>query len=284
MNKKLKLTLTFIACVALFVVVFLVANRSNNGNDDALLNELRNKIKKEVATQSNIDFSSYQMLVDSIDAWKKQGSVKSKDVAILHKTLYEEVSGKIFALYNDVLARYNSNPDKSHQQLLDYNELAEKIESDITTLGESAGGKSVDVKNLHSLYMDIRSLVQNRQAPTPDFDRQKLTWTSFDDQKQQLLDTIAGYRNNQWYAKIKHIKGFAEAVDPKEVAAAIEKCRNSYYEELAEQIMDYFDKKGDQSPAYMKVFSDFDDQTDDDSDAFHKLVINYKIYIDAYKN
>ena len=48
MNRKLKLILASVACVALLAVIFLVANRSNGGNDDAYMNELRNRIKKEV--------------------------------------------------------------------------------------------------------------------------------------------------------------------------------------------------------------------------------------------
>ena len=285
MNKQLKWGLVSAVCVAILVVIFIVVNRANSRSDDEVLDELRQRINNELSAQNSLDESTYKMMVDSIDTWKQRGIINAKGVLALRTALAESMSGKVFALYNDVLARYNDNPDEARKKMTSYYDLVDEMSSDMDSLGVSSlGGKFADIQQLHSLYTEIWSAAKFGQRPAPDFDSKNLSWTSFDEMKARIVATVTGYHDNRWYPKVKHIEGFADAVDKESITAMVEGCRDDYYEELSKQIVDYFDKcKGNQTEGYGKVLKAFGAQTDTVSDVYTNLKRDYKIYYDSYK-
>ena len=285
MNKNLKLALIFVGVVAALVVVFNIESIHDwfePDPDPSLFEKRLNEVKSKIEAMNGYDEKAYKDLVSDIDVWKNRKDINEEGRQSLRMTLYEGMIAKIKASYNNALANYNDNPTAAHNSMANNVKGLDAVAKDMKkTLDSDAN----EIKELHKLYTAIYNFVRGGHKPSVDFNEESFTWTSFDDHKRSFISAANSYRNNSLYSKLSHIKGFNEGLSESQVASKVEANRKSYYEELSDAIVECFSKSGDnQLESYKRVVNQFDDQTDDDSDAFNNLMRAYGIYRDSYSN
>ncbi len=287
MNKNLKLALIFVGVCAVLFVVFNIGdiikslNGEDEGNSPSSFEEQLENLKSRMEAMDGYDQKAFKDLVADIDVWKKRTDIDEEGRATLRLTLFEGMLKKIEADYNNTLANYNDKPADAHKRL---SNDAKGLDDVAKIMEKPLDIAANEIKTLHQLYINVYNFVNSGHKPTAEFNEESKTWISFDDHKDVFTATAAKYRNNPLYSKLNHINKFNEGLSDSNVRAIVEQHRDSYYEELAKKIIDYFSNSGDeQTGKYSEVLYDFNLQTGDDSPAYKNLLREYRVYRASYE-
>lgn len=126
-------------------------------------------------------------------------------------------------------------------------------------------------KNLEDFIAEIKNSIKNR---TPEFEEGSKTWLSFDEGYNWYIEY---YKKNPLYSKIESQKLFSDK--------EIQEIKEKYYDTLADTIIKASNTMEDRVlQTYKNVIEDFDEETDNNSNAYKKLMQWYRNYRERWRN
>jgi len=282
------MALIFVGVIAVLAVIFYFDDFQKiiGGDEVVTSSELEGRlaeVKSKVEAMDGYNSKDFKDLVANIDVWKNKTYIDEEGRATLRLTLFEGMLKKIEADYNNTLANYNIKPADAHKRL--NNDVA-GLNEVAKVMDKALDNDAKEIKTIHQLYTNVYNFVNSGHKPKAEFkvDEGK-TWKSFDEHKNGFVATAAGYRNNQLYSKLNHISKFNEGLSENNVRKNVDNYRDSFYEDLAKQIIDYFGSIDEnQLESYKYVVNAFDRETDDNSTAYKTLMSAYKNYRKEYSN
>lgn len=242
--KTLKLLIIFLVLVGGLILalnwrLILTSDTSddNFGDEDlidigAKCEEVRNAWGR--CTEWDQDLYSVQR--EDIDQSKSMGMFSREGYNTVNNALRESATNKACESYLTCLHDTLFNASKLQKQY-DGIQFLTKQEK----LGNDQRVKEVEER--HELYTQINQFVQSRHTISPRFEAESADWVSFSAHQNYILAKARQYRQHQLYRKeMSHISDFQKGLDESNLKTSTNKQRSRFYNDLCEQIIDYFEQ------------------------------------------
>lgn len=224
----------------------LVINCSCISNQDSSQNSTPGKIDiavkcKEIrdawAGQNGWNDSLYHALRDDIDQSKSMKLLTEDAYNTLNKALRVAAAGKAYEGYLNALhATPFSDAD------LQRNYKGVKVLAQAEHMGNDP--QVSHIMQLHELYTNISSFIASNHAITADFDTYHEKWDSFVKKQEIVLTQAREFSGDTLYSELSHLPGFREGLDEAKLKDATNAFRETFYNDLSNQIVTHFNSKG----------------------------------------
>ena len=169
---------------------------------------------------------------------KKSGKLITKDsYDLAHLTLRNNAIDRLCNTFPKYLKQENYSDVKVREIRRGLDTVA-KYEEFKSFKGQP---RLAHIDDVFKHYCEVLDFVNSSHAIGAKFDTKHLTWTSFDDRKQGVVNRANALKTNPLYAEMKTIKMFEDGLKEDVVREAAEKSRATFYNRLSDQIIAYFE-------------------------------------------
>jgi hypothetical protein len=239
--KFLKLIILFVIIVGAIILAFnwdslFGSSKSTDdfGTTDIIdIPEKCDEIRDAWENAASWDESLYRSLRDDINQSKGMGLFTEEGYNTVNNTLRENAANKACDSYLLELKKTDASYSllDKHYSGVQFIMKEGKMDKD---------PRIINIQELHSLYCKIRQFSQSSHLIKPDFDAENGRWDSFVSLQNRIIDTASSYKSNSRYKDLKHISGFADALDESKLKNQIGTQRTEFYQNLSKQIIRYF--------------------------------------------
>ena len=201
------------------------------------VDEIRNEFISQWEATKVWDASLHQKQHEKVLRFRNNKMLSKSGYEALTNIIRESAINKVCGRYNEALKSTPFNHSKLQAAYSDVPKV--KKAEGLDTL-QITDHRISHVEKLHKFYREARAFAESRHQLTPDLNTTSMTWTSFNQQKQNRLDRAKRYRSNPLYSEISHISLIANGLKEDEVAKRAESHRNTFYQELYNDITTHF--------------------------------------------
>ena len=241
--KAIKLIAIFLGIAAILFAVFnldaIFSNSSKSASSeesidlDARCNEIRSAWKEESGWNKEL----FQSTWNEIEQERKLGMYTENGFTTVKNCLLETAINKVCSAYKKALhanpfdAKMLQTRFSGAQELSTYENLAKEARLD-------------SVMRIHQLYQKVSTFVGSKHTISPSFSLNASPyWKPFNDSRNGILITAEGFQkkeNAALFAKIRHLPGFRDGVDPEILKKQLDKQEPDFYKKLSSQIVTAF--------------------------------------------
>lgn len=242
--KILKLIGILLALVVAIVGVIYIPELFHKDIEDTFsdintinINETRDKFISEWEIVTKWDEALHKQQREKVIRYKNNKMITKASYEALLNTIRESSINKMCANYDKALKAETFN----HQNIVTAHRDVSKVKKaeglDTLTTPDHRINR---IEKLHKYYLEAKSFAERGQYISANFDTSKLTWHSFDQKKNNILQKAQKLRSNTLYSEVSHIKLISNGLNHSVVADKVQRHYYGFYESLYEQIVNYF--------------------------------------------
>lgn len=206
-------------------------------SDKINVNAIRDEFISQWDAATMWDATLHQKQHEKVLRLRNNKMLSKPGYEALTNIIRESAINKVCGRYNEVLKSTPFNHGKLQAAYSDVPKV--KKAEGLDTL-QVTDHRISHIEKLHKFYREAKAFAESRHQLTPDLNTTSMTWTSFNQQKQNRVDRAKRYRTNTLYPEISHISLIANGLKEDEVVKRAESHRNTFYQELYNDITTHF--------------------------------------------
>lgn len=234
--------LTGLFCVVTALLVFAAMYHPDDNKviqtegNTPVVSELCNEIRAAWDAESDWNESLYnkQKSKLEIDRTSKKGLTRS-GYEVVRTTFVEKVTSKVCDYYWNALANNKDNSKTESDNVRAHYKYVEDVKTNELLVGDARINK---VEHCQQVYVEACRLLNPRV--TPKFDSNKGDFSTYDTQRNYILQRAKNCRTDSLFSYIEHIKGFKDGLEDSRVLSRITPSKTEYYNDLQDKIVVYF--------------------------------------------
>lgn len=241
--KAIKLSGIFLLLVGL---IFCAMNLNSWLSKEGMESDFSSKDKLDISKECDDTRKKWQQVPDwnmqvykklraNIDQSKNMKLYSASGYNVVNNTLRETSANKLCESYKKRLAASNYN----HAQLCSFHSDARKL---IEAEKMESDARLNQVLKIHAHYMRVYNFARSSHPIRANYDTVSTSWNSFESLQQRIINQATSYKKDPMYSEISQIPGFEAALDEAALKSSTDKQRKSFYADLEDQIISFFNQ------------------------------------------